>query len=104
LGGGIVSRGLRESQEYAEVASDGMVVLTGNSAAKALRANVLDSNRRVVAGDIPIRHESFRLDGSLPPKRPYFVIIHFRGRAEPVEVPLAISASNTKALLILRLE
>jgi hypothetical protein len=103
LGGGIVSRGIRDA-DYAEVALDGLVVLTGAKAASAVRANVLDSNRMLVAGDIPIRNDSFRLDGSLPPKRPYFVQIHFRGRQEPVEVPISISASNTRALLILKLE
>ena len=105
LGGGIVSRGMPHgSQEYAEVASDGLVVLAGARAAKAVRANILDSNRRRVAGDIPVHQRSIRLNGTLPPKRPYFVIIHFRGRSETVEVPISISASSTKALLILRLE
>jgi hypothetical protein len=104
LGGGIVSRAISRDPEYAEVASDGLVILTGPRAANAVSANILDSNRRTAASDIPIREESFRLDGSLPPKRPYFVHIHFRGRQEPVEVPISISASNTRALLILKLE
>ena len=107
LGGGIVSRGINESQ-YADVASDGLVVITGARASNAVTADVLDSNRRLVEGDIPIRQESFRLSGLLPPRRPYFITIHFRGRKNPVEVPVSISASNAasnaKALLILRLE
>ena len=105
LGGGIVSRGIPHDQsQYAEVAPDGLVVITGARSADAVTADVLDSNRRLVEGDIPIRQESFRLSGLLPPRRPYFITIHFRGRSNPVEVPVSISASNTKALLILRLE
>ena len=103
LGGGIVSRGINESQ-YAEVASDGLVVITGARASNAVTADVLDSNRRLVEGNIPIRQESFRLSGLLPPRRPYFLSIHFRERSDPVEVPVSISASDAKALLILRLE
>jgi hypothetical protein len=105
LGGGIVSRAIsRDQQEYAEVASDGLVVITGARAANAARAEILDWNRMLVAGDIQIRDGSFRLNGTLPPKRPYFVNIQFRGGGEPVEVPISISASATKGLLILRLE
>jgi hypothetical protein len=104
LGGGIVSRGMSDASQYADVASDGLVVITGARASNAVSADVLDSNRRLVEGDIPIRQESFRLSGLLPPRRPYFITIHFRGRSEPVEVPVSISASNAKALLILRLE
>lgn len=105
LGGGIVARGInRDPAEYADIASDGLVVITGAQAAGAVTADVLDSNRRLVDGDIPIRQESFRLNGALPPRRPYFINIHFRGRNEPLEVPIAISASNGKGLLILRLE
>jgi hypothetical protein len=105
LGGGIVSRGLSlDESNYADVASDGLVVITGTRASNAVTADVLDSNRRLVEGDIPIRQESFRLSGLLPPRRPYFITIHFRGRSDPVEVPVSISASNAKALLILRLE
>jgi hypothetical protein len=105
LGGGIVSRGLsHDESQYADVASDGLVVITGARASNAVTADVLDSNRRLVEGDIPIRQESFRLSGLLPPRRPYFITIHFRGRSNPVEVPVSISASNAKALLILRLE
>ena len=104
LGGGIVSRGMSDASQYADVASDGLVVITGARASNAVSADVLDSNRRLVEGNIPIRQESFRLSGVLPPRRPYFITIHFRGRSEPVEVPVSISASNTKALLILRLE
>jgi hypothetical protein len=105
LGGGIVSRGLsHDESQYADVASDGLVVITGARASNAVTADVLDSNRRLVEGDIPIRQESFRLSGLLPPRRPYFITIHFRGRKNPVEVPVSISASNAKALLILRLE
>ena len=105
LGGGIVSRGISHDQsQYAEVAPDGLVVITGARSANAVTADVLDSNRMLVEGDIPIRQESFRLSGLLPPRRPYFITIHFRGRRDPVEVPVSISASNAKALLILRLE
>ena len=104
LGGGIVSRGTHDESQYADVASDGLVVITGARASNAVTADVLDSNRRLVEGDIPIRQESFRLSGLLPPRRPYFITIHFRGRSNPVEVPVSISASNAKALLILRLE
>jgi len=105
LGGGIVSRGISHDESpYAEVTSDGLVIIKGPRAASAVSADVLDSNRMLVAGDIPIRQESFRLNGTLPPKRPYFINIHFRGRRDPVEVPVSISASNAKGLLILRLE
>jgi hypothetical protein len=104
LGGGIVARGINRDPEYADITSDGLVVITGARAASAVSADVLDSNRRLVAGDIPIREESFRLNGALPPKRPYFISIHFRGQSEALEVPIAISASNAKGLLILQLE
>jgi hypothetical protein len=105
LGGGIVSRGMPlDASQYADVASDGLVVITGARAQNAVTADVLDSNRRLVEGDIPIRQEAFRLSGLLPPRRPYFITIHFGGRSEPVEVPVSISASNAKGLLILRLE
>jgi hypothetical protein len=106
LGGGIVSRGMSDASQYADVASDGLVVLKGARASKAVTVDVLDWNRRLVEGDIPIRQESFRLSGLLPPRRPYFLSIHFRGRGKPVEVPISISASasDAKALLILRLE
>src|SRR6202158_5045141 len=46
LGGGIVSRGPRDPSEYAEVAPDGLVVITGARSANAVTADVLDSNRR----------------------------------------------------------
>jgi hypothetical protein len=105
LGGGIVSRGInRDPVEYADVAADGLVVITGARSANAVTADVLDSNRMLVDRDIPIRQESFRLSGVLPPRRPYYISIHFRGRNEPVEVPISISASDAKGLLILRLE
>jgi hypothetical protein len=104
LGGGIVSRGLGDQAQYAEVAPDGLVVITGARAANAVSADVLDSNRNLVDRDIPIRQESFRLSGVLPPRRPYYINIHFRGRSEPVEVPISILASDAKGLLILRLE
>jgi hypothetical protein len=81
-----------------------LVVITGARSANAVSVDVLDSNRRLVDGDIPIRQESFRLSGVLPPRRPYYLSIHFRGRSEPVEVPISISASGAKGLLILRLE
>ena len=104
LGGGIVSRGPRDPSEYAEVAPDGLVVITGARSANAVTADVLDSNRRLVDRDIPIRQQSFRLSGVLPPRRPYYLSIHFRGRSQPVEVPISILASDAKGLLILRLE
>jgi hypothetical protein len=105
LGGGIVARGInRDPVEYADLAADGLVVITGARSANAVSVDVLDSNRRLVDGDIPIRQESFRLSGVLPPRRPYYLSIHFRGRSEPVEVPISISASGAKGLLILRLE
>ena len=105
LGGGIVSRGISHDQsKYAEIAPDGLVVITGARSANAVTADILDSNRMLVDRDIPIRQEAFRLSGVLPPRRPYYINIHFRGRSEPVEVPVSILASDTKGLLILRLE
>jgi hypothetical protein len=104
LGGGIVSRGPSDPSEYAEVAPDGLVVITGARSANAVTADVLDSNRRLVDRDIPIRQQSFRLSGVLPPRRPYYISIHFHGRSQAVEVPISILASNAKGLLILRLE
>jgi hypothetical protein len=105
LGGGIISRSInREPSQYAEVATDGLIVITGARAASAVSADVLDSNRMLVAAEIPIQQESLRMNGSLPPRRPYFLSIHLRGRNEPVEVPISISTSNTKGLLILQLE
>jgi hypothetical protein len=105
LGGGIVARGInRDSVDYAGLAPDGLVVITGARAASAESADVFDSNRRLVDGAIPIRQESFRLNGALPPKRPYFINIHFRGQSEPLEVPVSISASDTGRVLILQLE
>ena len=105
LGGGIVSRGIsRDPSQYAEVAPDGLVVITGAGAANAVSADVLDADRQRVNGEVPIYHESFRLNGALPSRRPYFVSIHFGGRSEPVEVPISILASDAKGLLILRLE
>ena len=105
LGGGIVSRGIPHDQsQYAEVAPDGLVVITGARSADAVTADVLDSNRMLVDRDIPIRQKSFRLSGVLPPRRPYYISIHFRGRSEPVEVPVSILASDAKGLLILQLE
>ncbi len=95
LGGGIVSRAVsRDPSQYAEVAPGGLVVITGARSANAVSADLLDSNREA----------SFRLSGALPPRRPYYVNIHFRGRSEPVEVPISILASDAKGLLILRLE
>src|ERR1700687_504979 len=105
LGGGIVSRGIPHDQsQYAEVAPDGLVVITGARSADAVTADVLDSNRMLVDRDIPIRQKSFRLSAVLPPRRPYYISIHFRGRSEPVEVPVSILASDAKGLLILQLE
>ena len=105
LGGGIVSRAVsRDPPQYAEVAPDGLVVITGARAANAVSADLLDSNRMLVDRDIPIRQKSFRLSGVLPPRRPYYISIHFRGRSEPVEVPVSILASDAKGLLILQLE
>ena len=105
LGGGIVSRGInRDPVDYTDIAADGLVVITGARSANAVTADVLDSNRMLVERDIPIRQESFRLSGVLPPRRPYYINIHFRGRSEPVEVPVSILASDAKGLLILRLE
>src|SRR5438105_3087280 len=105
LGGGIVSRGInRDPVDYTDIAADGLVVITGARSANAVTADVLDSNRMLVERDIPIRQESFRLSGVLPPRRPYYINIHFRGRSEPVEVPISILASDAKGLLILRLE
>ena len=105
LGGGIVSRGMPHDQsKYAEVAPDGLVVITGARSADAVTVDVLDSNRMLVDRDIPIRQKSFRLSGVLPPRRPYYISIHFRGRSEPVEVPVSILASDAKGLLILQLE
>jgi hypothetical protein len=104
LGGGIVARGFNHDADYADIASNGLIVITGPHAADAISADILDSNRRPVEGSIPIRDESFRLSGALPPKRPYFVNIRFRGRSEPVEVPISIVASNSKSLLLLQLE
>ena len=105
LGGGIVSRAVsRDPSQYAEVAPGGLVVITGARSANAVSADLLDSNRMLVDRDIPIREASFRLSGALPPRRPYYVNIHFRGRSEPVEVPISILASDAKGLLILRLE
>jgi len=105
LGGGIVSRGInRDPADYADIAADGLVVITGARSANAVTADVLDSNRMLVERDIPIRQESFRLSGVLPPRRPYYINIHFRGWSEPVEVPISILASDSKGLLILRLE
>jgi hypothetical protein len=105
LGGGIVSRGISHDQStYAEVAPDGLVVITGARSADAVTADVLDLNRMLVDRDIPIHQQSFRLSGVLPPRRPYYISIHFRGRSEPVEVPVSIFASDAKGLLILQLE
>ena len=105
LGGGIVSRGISHDQsKYAELTPDGLVVITGARSADAVTADVLDSNRMLVDRDIQIRQKSFRLSGVLPPRRPYFISIHFRGRSEPVEVPVSILASDAKGLLILQLE
>jgi len=105
LGGGIVSRGIPHDQsQYAEVAPDGLVVITGARSADAVTADVLDSNLMLVDRDIPIRQKSFRLSAVLPPRRPYYISIHFRGRSEPVEVPVSILASDAKGLLILQLE
>ena len=102
LGGVIVSRG--DPRVYLEVAPDGMVVISGPGAADAVSADVIDENRMLVDGQIPIRYESFRLNGALAPRRSYLINIHFSGRTEPVEVPVSISGSSTKGLLILRLE
>jgi hypothetical protein len=104
-GGVIVSRGIdRGSWPYVEIASDGLVVITGAEAANAVSADVLDGDRKLVNGEVSIHNESFRLNGGLAPRRSYFISIHFGGRSEPVEVPISISASNAKGLLILRLE
>ena len=105
LGGGIVSRGISHDQsKYAELTPDGLVVITGARSADAVTADVLDSNRMLVDRAIPISQKSFRLSGVLPPRRPYYINIHFRGRSEPVEVPVSILASDAKGLLILQLE
>ena len=85
--------------------SDGAVVITGAEAANALSVDVLDGDRKVVDGEIPIRDKSFRLSVTLGPRRPYVISIRFSGRSEPVEVPISILASDAKrSLLILRLE
>jgi len=112
-GGGTVARfggGPRQSEtsrqsEAALIPSDGAVVITGAEAANALSADVLDGDRKVVDGEIPIRDKSFRLSVALTPRRPYVISIHFSGRSEPVEVPISILASDAKrSLLILRVE
>jgi hypothetical protein len=71
LGGGIVSRGIsRDPSQYAEVAPDGLVVITGAGAANAVSADVLDADRQRVNGEVLIYRESFRLNGALPSRRP----------------------------------
>ncbi len=113
LGGGIVSRAVgdnsprvmpRPGDVEVEVATDGLVVMRGVTATRAETVDVLDANRYPVVSGIAIEHQAIRLDGTLPARRPYFMRIHFAGRSEPVEVPIAILPSNAKGLLILRFE
>jgi hypothetical protein len=105
LGGGIVSRAIgQDPHPDVEVAADGMVVIKGDQAPKAVSVDVYDWKRILVAGGIAVENQSFQLNGTLPPRRPYYLSIHFAGRAEPTEVPIAISPANSKGLLILRFE
>lgn len=111
LGGGIVSRAIGSAGSMAvpvdvdvEVATDGVVLFRGAKAASATSVDVLDANRNPALSGISIEQQALRLDGTLPPRRPYFMRIHFAGKPEPVEVPIALLPPNAKGLVILRFE
>lgn len=111
LGGGIVSRAVGGARTTpvsgevdVEVATDGVVVLRGTQAKSALSVDLLDANRNPALSGIRIEHQAFGLGGTLPARRPYFMRIHFAGRSEPVEVPIALLPPNAKGLVILRFE
>lgn len=95
---------VEQSSEVSVVAPNGLIVVTGVDATDAETAAVLDNDRKVVGSEVPIRLESFRLSGDLKPGRTYLISIHFHSSLEPVEVPISISATDVKSLLILRLE
>jgi hypothetical protein len=51
-----------------------------------------------------VRNASFKLDGTLTPRRSYVLRIAFSGQKVPLDVPILVSPSNTANLLILRLD
>jgi hypothetical protein len=102
LGGVVVTRG--EPKLYADVGADSEVILSGGAAAEAIGVEVLDINRRPVDKRVAVRDASFKLDGTLAPRRSYVLRIAFSGRKEPLDVPVLVSPSNAANLLIIRLE
>jgi hypothetical protein len=102
LGGVVVTRG--EPKLYADVGADSEVILSGSAAADAVGVEVLDVNRRPVDKRVAVRDASFKLDGTLTPRRSYVLQISFGGKKEPLDVPVLVSPSNTANLLIIRLE
>jgi hypothetical protein len=102
LGGVVVTRG--EPKPYADVGADSEVILSGNGAAEAIGVEVLDVNRRPVDKRIAVRDASFKLDGTLAPKRSYVLRLSFSGQREPLDVPVLIGPSSTAGMLIIRLE
>ena len=102
LGGVVVTRG--SPGPLLKVAPDVLVVLAGTGAAEAVSADVLDGNLKAVGGPIPIRKQSFSLNSALVPKRVYVLRITFKGRSDPVEVPVSISPAISGGMLVLQLE
>jgi hypothetical protein len=102
LGSVVVTRG--GPKPYADVGADSEVVLSGNAAADVIGVEVLDVNRRPIDKRVAVRNVSFKLDGTLAPRRSYVLRISFSGQKEAIDVPVMVAPSNTANLLIIRLD
>jgi hypothetical protein len=101
-GGVVVTRG--EPKISADVGASSEVIFTGKAAADAIGVEVLDANLRPVDTRATVRDASFKLDGSLVPRRSYVLRIAFSGQREPLDVPVMISPADPTKLLIIRFE
>lgn len=102
LGGVTVARSIGPAAQ--EVTPGTRVVLAGADAARAMSATVLDGARQPVGAPIQVQDASFMLDPALARRRSYLLTVSFEGRAEPVELPIAIAATGAEGVLILRLD
>lgn len=102
LGGVTVARSIGRAAQ--EVTPGATIVLAGTDADRVTSAALLDSARQPVGAPIRIGDASFTLDPALARRRSYVLTLSFDGRAEPVEVPIAIAAIGADGLLILRLD
>ena len=84
-----------------DVASDSLIVLSGDGFVDASSVDVIDGN--TIAQRVSLEGNSLKLDG-LPVKRGYLLRISFKGRSDTVEVPFSISGAAAARLVLLQLD